>query len=59
MKAHKAAMSRAEQLRPILTELANMSARAAAAELNKRKIETPSGGAWYAQTVIRIRGRMQ
>ncbi|WP_244549955.1 recombinase family protein [Bradyrhizobium erythrophlei] len=35
------AMERAEQLRPILTELAGRSARAMAAALNERKIATP------------------
>jgi hypothetical protein len=41
-------------LRPILAELAGMSARAVAAELNKRKIETPVGGRWHALTVFRV-----
>jgi DNA invertase Pin-like site-specific DNA recombinase len=54
-----AARERAERLRPVLAELAHMSARAAAAELNKRKIETPSGGAWHAVSVIRVRERLQ
>ena len=34
---------RARAIAPILSELASMSARSAAAELNARKIETPSG----------------
>jgi hypothetical protein len=35
-----------------------MSARAAAAELNARKVETPSGAPWSAKTVIRARERI-
>jgi DNA invertase Pin-like site-specific DNA recombinase len=49
---------RARAIAPILSELASMSARAAAAELNARKIETPSGAAWSAKTVIRARARV-
>ena len=37
---------------PILTELATLSARAAARELNARKVETPTGKPWSAMTVI-------
>jgi Recombinase len=48
------AKERAEALRPVLDKLAGMSARAVAAELNKRKIETPSGGRWHALTVFRV-----
>jgi hypothetical protein len=48
-----------EALRPVLTELASMSARAAAAELNRRKVATPSGGRWHAATVLRVRDRLQ
>jgi hypothetical protein len=39
-------------LRPILDKLAGMSARAIAAELNRRKIETPAGGQWHAVTAV-------
>jgi hypothetical protein len=49
---------RARAIAPILLELASMSARAAAAELNDRKIETPSGAPWSAKTVIRARARV-
>jgi DNA invertase Pin-like site-specific DNA recombinase len=52
------AMERAEQLRPILTELAGRSARATAAALNERKIATPTGGKWHAATVIRVQKRI-
>ena len=51
-------VARARAIAPILSELASMSARAAAAELNARKIETPSGAPWSARTVIRARARV-
>ena len=53
------ALARAERLRPIMSELAGMSARAAAAVLNERGIETPAGGRWHAVTVNRVRQRLQ
>jgi DNA invertase Pin-like site-specific DNA recombinase len=46
---------RAKALRPIFRELADLSANAAAAELNRRRIATPQGGQWHALTVIRLR----
>jgi DNA invertase Pin-like site-specific DNA recombinase len=53
-----AAIKRAVTLGPILAELAGLSAHAAAAELNARKIETPTGAPWSAKTVIRCRNRL-
>jgi DNA invertase Pin-like site-specific DNA recombinase len=53
-----AAAERAAALRPVLVELAGLSARAAAAELNSRGVETPTGAAWSAKTVIRVRDRL-
>jgi DNA invertase Pin-like site-specific DNA recombinase len=53
------ARARAEALRPILTELAGMSASAIAAELNARKVTTPKGGTWHAGTVIRVQRRLK
>jgi DNA invertase Pin-like site-specific DNA recombinase len=53
------ALRRAEELRPIMTELAELSARATAAELNRRSIPTPSGGSWAATQVIRVRERLE
>jgi DNA invertase Pin-like site-specific DNA recombinase len=53
-----AAIERARALAPILTELASLSARAAAAELNTRGVETPTGAPWSAMTVIRARDRL-
>ena len=46
-----AAQARAEELRPILTEIAGRSTRAIAAELTARGIPTPRGGRWQAQSV--------
>jgi hypothetical protein len=47
-----------ERMRPVMEELAELSSLAAAAELNKRKIPSASGGKWYAATVISLRERM-
>lgn len=48
----------AEQLRPVFAELAGMSHRKMAAELNARKIPTPAGGQWHAVTVKRVWSRL-
>ena len=48
------APARAERLRPILAELAEMSADQAATELNRRKVPTPAGGQWFATQVMKI-----
>ena len=48
----------AERMRDVMTELADLSARQAAAELNRRKIATVAGGQWHALTVIRLRERL-
>ena len=48
----------AKKLRPILTELAGLSANKAAAELNQRGVATPQGGKWHALTVVRLRQRL-
>ena len=50
---------RAEQLRSVFEELAGLSARAAAAELNRRGITTPAGTRWFPVQVQRIRGRLE
>jgi hypothetical protein len=52
------ALVRAEQLRPVFAELAGMSHRKMAAELNARKIPTPAGGQWHAVTVKRVLSRL-
>jgi DNA invertase Pin-like site-specific DNA recombinase len=58
-QSDRTAAERAERLRPILTELADLSANRAAAELNRRKVATPAGGRWFATQVIRLRQRLE
>jgi len=53
-KPHAAAVARAEELRPILVELAGKSTRQIAAELTARGIPTPRGGRWQAQSVANV-----
>ena len=53
------ARERAELLRPVLAELAGVTARAIARELNERKVPTPSGGPWHVTTVIRVQRRLK
>ena len=57
-KDHQGALLRAEELRPVFTELAGLSARQAAAELNRGGIATTDGGHWHAQSVVRVRQRL-
>jgi hypothetical protein len=38
--------------------VASLSAHAAAGELNRRKVKTATGAPWSAQTVIRVRTRL-
>jgi DNA invertase Pin-like site-specific DNA recombinase len=56
--AAKEAQERAEELRPLFTELAALSARKTADELNRRGVPTPAGGKWHAMTVLRVRERL-
>ncbi|MBR0848804.1 recombinase family protein [Bradyrhizobium diazoefficiens] len=59
-KANKeAALERAEQLRPIFTELAGRSANKIAKELNARNVATPRGKPWSAKTVINVMQRLE
>lgn len=53
-----AALARAEQLRPVLTELAGLSSSRMATELNSRNVPTPEGGRWHAVTVRRLLARL-
>jgi DNA invertase Pin-like site-specific DNA recombinase len=55
----KEAAARAQAIAPLLADLASLSARAAADELNKRAVGTPTGAPWSAKTVIRVRERLQ
>jgi DNA invertase Pin-like site-specific DNA recombinase len=57
-KARDEALQRAEQLRPIFAELAGLSHRKIALELNARNIATPAGGRWHAVTVKRVQSRL-
>jgi DNA invertase Pin-like site-specific DNA recombinase len=52
---------RAKQLAPVIRELQRdgYSMRGIAAELDKRKVETPRGGAWHPQLVKRIMQRLE
>lgn len=54
----QAAAAFAEQVRPIFEELASLSARQAAEELNRRAIRTAAGGQWHAMQVQRVRKRL-
>jgi len=56
--AAKEAQVRAEELRRVFTELADLSARKAAEELNRRGVPTPAGAKWHAVTVLRVRERL-
>ena len=58
IKSRDEALERAEQLRPVFAELAGLSARKIAAELNARGVPTPAGGKWHAVTVQRVRSRL-
>jgi DNA invertase Pin-like site-specific DNA recombinase len=55
-----AAMERARQLAPVLTELklAGLSVRRMAAELMARGVPTPNGAKWHGQTVRRMIDRV-
>jgi DNA invertase Pin-like site-specific DNA recombinase len=53
-----AAADRANALREVFTELVSHSAHKAAAELNARGIDTPTGARWSAKTVLRVRSRL-
>ncbi len=57
-RSQKEAAALAERMRPIMQELAALSANAAAAELNRRKIASATGGKWHPITVIRLRRRL-
>jgi len=54
----RAARERAQALRPVLIELRDLSANAAAIEVNRRGVPTPAGGEWHAKTVLRVRQRL-
>jgi DNA invertase Pin-like site-specific DNA recombinase len=55
----QAAADFAERVRPVFAELADLSARGAAQELNRRNIPTAAGGQWHAVQVVRVRERLR
>jgi DNA invertase Pin-like site-specific DNA recombinase len=57
-RSQKEADALAKRMRPVMAELADLSAHQAAAELNRRKITSATGGRWHAATVIRLRERI-
>jgi DNA invertase Pin-like site-specific DNA recombinase len=59
IRARDAARARAQELQPVLAELSALSARAIAAELNRRNVPTPNGKPWHATTVIRVQRRLE
>jgi len=59
MAAMAQAMARAEKMRPVMAELAKLSANKAAAELNRRGVKSATGGSWSATTVLRVRRRLR
>jgi hypothetical protein len=58
-RSAKEAAALAERMRPVMAQLAGLSAHKAAAELNRRKIASATGGKWYAATVIKLRDRLE
>ena len=58
-RSAKEAAALAERMRPVMAQLAGSSAHKAAAELNRRKIASATGGKWYAATVIKLRDRLE
>jgi DNA invertase Pin-like site-specific DNA recombinase len=53
------ARERAEQLRPVFEELADLSANALSRELNARGVPTATGKPWSPVMVIRVRNRLE
>ena len=58
-RSAKEAAALAERMRPVMARLSGLSAHKAAAELNRRKIASATGGKWYAATVIKLRDRLE
>jgi DNA invertase Pin-like site-specific DNA recombinase len=54
----RATTERAEAVRPAIAKMAHLSARAAADELNRRRITTTSGKPWDAMQITRLRDRL-
>ena len=57
-KYREEAVSRANELEPIIRELRGLSLNQIAAELNKRKVKTPRGGRWDHSSVRNVLSRI-
>jgi DNA invertase Pin-like site-specific DNA recombinase len=57
-RSQREAQELADRMKPVIKELAALSAHKAAAELNRRGIKSATGGAWYPATVLRPRERL-
>jgi DNA invertase Pin-like site-specific DNA recombinase len=53
------ALAFAEKMRPVLAELADLSANRIAAVLNERGVPTAAGAKWTAVQVLRVRQRLK
>lgn len=53
-----AALVRAKKLRRVFLEVDGLTAWSAAKEMNRRKIRTPAGGRWHANSIERVRARL-
>jgi hypothetical protein len=54
----QAADDRASELARAFAQVATLSVRAAAEELTRRGVPTPSGGQWHPTQVARVRARL-
>ena len=59
MTVAASAQAFAERQRPVLAELTELSANAAAAELDRRGFATARGGKWSARSIISVRARLK
>jgi DNA invertase Pin-like site-specific DNA recombinase len=59
LELHHQAIARAEAMRPLFTELADLSANALSRELNRRAVPTATGKRWSAVMVIRVCKRLE
>lgn len=53
------AEKRAQALAGVFAEVAELTASAAAEELNTRGVKAPAGGKWHATQVVRVRKRLK
>jgi hypothetical protein len=58
-RLQREAETRALELAGVFAELSELTANAAAEELNSRGIKATSGGKWHATQVIRVRKRLR